>query len=392
MRRTLTLLFLILGAACAGELPTTESELGIASAGSDQPREALARRLARALADSTFRTEVQAALAASGHPEGKIHLGRFLRADGGRAARAVGADPSELSRSEKLEVYFPVPAHRAAWRGGADVLVGTIGGDAEQPVGFDVRGRRLALDPDTPPVAPVLAVVPLETDFGPEGSGPSAAKACADCDQDEGGVGSGGGGSAVTPGLYLRMSHLNESFESWLKGSPEIEVLVLGQKGTSDSLTRYQCAGNFAPTPYYFDQNSLDWSGTAMIMSQAQLDAYNAQHPGQAVRLFFMEDDDTSCEIRANNTDLRQLLTTVDSLVRGFSGGHTEESASGKAFRFFSAAQKIFSVVASAIKTNDDLIGNAVEDVTTAERYTGYNWIIKGANGRTNGYVKLEMR
>jgi hypothetical protein len=48
--------------------------------------------------------------------------------------------------------------------------------------------------------------------------------------------------------------------------------------------------------------------------------------------------------------------------------------------------------MASAIRTNDDLIGNAVEDVTTTERYAGYNWIIKGADGRTNGYVKLEMR
>lgn len=392
MRRTLTLLFLILGAACAEDLPTTESELSIATASADRPREALARRFARALADPAFRAEVRHALTASRHPEGKIHLGRFLRADGGRAARAVGADASELDRAERLEAYFPVPAHRAAWTGDAGLLVGTIGGDMEQPVGFDLRGQRLALDSDRPPAAPVLAVVPLETDFGPEGRGASSAQACAGCDDGEGGVGSGGGGSSITPGLYLRASHLRESFESWLKGSPEIEVLVLGQKGATDSLTKYQCAGNFAPGAYYFDQNSLDWSGSALMMSQAQLDAYNTQHPGQAVRLFFMEDDDTSCEIRANNTDLRQLLTSVDSLVKGFSGGHTEESVTGKAFRYYRAAQKIVSVVASAIKTNDDLIGNAVEDVTTTERYTGYNWIIKGADGRTNGYVKLEMR
>ena len=361
MRRTLTLLFLVLGAACADDLPTTESELSIATASSDRPREALARRFARALADPGFRAEVEAVLAASQHPEGKIHLGHFLRADGGRAARSLGADASELSRAEGLEAYFPVPAHRAAWRGGADLLVGTIGGDTEQPVGFDLRGQPVTLDPERPPVAPVLAVVPLETDFGPEGKGPSAATACPDCGDGQSGGYASGGGSSIAPGLYLRTSHLRESFESWLKGSPEIEVLVLGQKGATDSLTKYQCAGNFAPGAYYFDQNSLDWSGT-------------------------------SCEIRANNADLRQLLTSVDSLVKGFSGGHEEESATGKAFRYYRAAQKIVSVVASAIKTNDDLIGNAVEDVTTSERYTGYNWIIKGADGRTNGYVKLEMR
>lgn len=391
MRRTLTLLLLVLGAACAGETPTEESGMSVAPAGADQPREALARRLARALADSAFRTEVRAALAASTFPEGKIHLGRFLRAENGRAARAIGAGAEEVGSAERLEVYFPVPAHRAQWNGSSSLLVGTIGGDSERPVGFDIRGQRFALDPGAPPTVPVLAVVPIETDFGPEGARVDAAKACLDC-EEEGGVGSGGGGSAITPGLHLRLSHLTESFESWLKGQPEIEVLVLGQKGDSDSLTSYQCAGNFAPGAYYFDQNSLDWSGSALIMSQTQLDAYDAQHPGQAVRLFFMEDDDTPCVIRANNADLRQLITTVDSVVRGFAGGHDEVIETGKTFRYLRAAQKIISVVASAIKTNDDLIGNAVEDVTTSERYTGYNWILKGASGRTNGYVKLEMR
>jgi hypothetical protein len=64
----------------------------------------------------------------------------------------------------------------------------------------------------------------------------------------------------------------------------------------------------------------------------------------------------------------------------------------GKIFRYIPAAQKIISVIGSLINSNDDLIGNAVEDVTTTERYAGYNWIIKAETGRTNGYVKLLMR
>ena len=103
MRRPLTLLLLVLGAACAGETPTEESGLSVASAGPDQPREAVARRIARALADPAFRAEVHAALAASTLPEGKIHLGRFLRAENSRAARAIGAEPEEISRAEALE-------------------------------------------------------------------------------------------------------------------------------------------------------------------------------------------------------------------------------------------------------------------------------------------------
>ena len=129
-----------------------------------------------------------------------------------------------------------------------------------------------------------------------------------------------------------------------------------------------------------------------MLMSQAQLDAYSVQHPGEAVRLFFVEDDDTPCEIRANSTDLRRLLATVDSVVRGLSGGDDAATSTGRIFRYLKAGQKLLAVTASMIRTNDDLIGNAVEDVTTTERYPGYNWIIKGANGTTNGYVRLEMR
>ena len=387
---------LILAAACAGEgLPTApagDADASLSAAAAAAPaREQLARRLAQALAEPTFRSYLRAQLDTSGHDEGKVRLADLLTAADGRGLQALArADggraltSGELHASEAIEVYLPVPAHRRAWRGGPGLLVGTIGADGEVPVAFDLRGRRIALDPGSPPPTPVLAVVPLESELGPgRHSRPQLAAACiTECGDGSGSVGS----------LYLTASHLRESFESWLKGKPEIEVLVLGQKGASDSLTSYQCAGERGAGAYYFDQNSLDWRGSALIMSRAQLDAYNTQHPGQALRLFFMEDDDTPCQIRANNADLRELITTVDSLARGYAGGKDVPGGLGSIYRHFAIAQKIYSVVASAIKSNDDLIGNAVEDVVTTEQYPGYNWIIKGEDGRTNGYIKLEMR
>jgi hypothetical protein len=396
MIRHCILPLVLLAAACGRDSISTapaersnDADLRSASF-APSPREALARRLARALADSGFREHLHAQLDSSAHPEGKILLADLLTASGGQGLRALGAAGGALSAAERLaaeaiEVYLPVPAHRAAWRGGATLLVGTIGADGEIPVAFDPRDRRVLLDPSAPPAIPVIAVVPLESELGRRAR-PSGAVAapCEDC---------GGSGGGQTGGLYMTASHLRESFESWLKGKPEIEVLVLGQQGTSDSLTSYQCGGERAAGSYYFDQNSLDWSGSALLMSRAQLDAYSAQHPGQALRLFFMEDDDAPCQIRANNTDLERLISTVDSLVRGFAGGKDVSGGStGTIYRNFTIAQKIFAVVASAIKSNDDLIGNAVEDVVTSERYPGYNWIIKGEDGRTNGYLKLEMR
>lgn len=391
------LVMLVLAAAACGEqaLPTAPplpASISEARAGSPAAnREALARRMARALARAEFREYLSAALAASPHPEGKVGLATFLAASNGRGFRALAeagdtefVPTAEQREAERLEVYVPVPDHRSRWRGGADVMVGTIGDDDEAPVGFDLGARRVLLDRERPPDSPVLAVVPLEGAPGTLDRPVFAAAACQDgCDD----------GPAAVPGLYLTASHLRESFESWLKGSPEIEVLVLGQKGTTDSLTSYQCAGNGAAGASWFDQNELDWSGSALLFSQAQLDAFRAQHPGQATRLFFMEDDDGPCQLKANNLDLRQLLATVDSIVRGKAGGKdTTSSTIGKLYRNYTIAQKLFAAIASFLKTNDDLIGNAVEDVVTTERYPGYNWIIKGDNGRTNGYIKLEMR
>src|SRR5207237_9209441 len=114
------------------------------------------------------------------------------------------------------------------------------------------------------------------------------------------------------PGLYLTKAHFVDDFEGWLKGSPEFEVHILGQKGQTDSLTDYQCAGEKQPAPYTFDQNDLDWSGRVMLFSKAQLDAYNAKHPGQNVRVFVVEDDDTACEIKADRDILGNLFKSVN--------------------------------------------------------------------------------
>src|SRR5437762_14165957 len=85
---------------------------------------------------------------------------------------------------------LPVPAHRRAWTGGANVLVATAIGDHDVPVAFDVHGNRRLLDPEHPPATPVIAVVPVETDFSPK---PSALIACVEY------CGGGGRGRARAP-------------------------------------------------------------------------------------------------------------------------------------------------------------------------------------------------
>ncbi|HEU4800204.1 MAG TPA: hypothetical protein VFS94_06190 [Gemmatimonadales bacterium] len=385
---TLALLATLAVPGCSGDSPVAPGAPppdGAASAPGnsriDAARERLAAQFARALSRPDVRAAVHAAVRTSRFPEGKVALDRFLAAEHGRLRSLVraasGAQP-DLVAAGGLELYFPVPEHQAAWDGSRRILVGTIGDDGEVPVAFSTDGRRLHLDPSEPPATPVLAIVPRETDFT---TGPSLAAAAPGDDEP-----------GETPGLYLTRAHYNDDFESWLKGLPEFEVLALGQKGSTDSLSTYQCTSERAPGAYYYNQDQKDWSGSVLVLSQAQLDNYRAVHAGQAMRLFFVEDDDTRCVIKSDPADLHSLIASVDSLVDGLAGGTDVWSVAGRTWRSFPIAQKVLSVAASLIKTNDDLVGNAVEDVTTAERYAGHNWIVKGKHGQTNGYVKLEVR
>ena len=360
-----------------------------ATAPSPERPERLARLFARALQNPAFRTYVKAQLDSSPFPEQKIQLQGFLSARGGRALRDLARENAiteddvsqEAAGAVPLEVYLPVPGHRAAWTGDANVLVATAIGDRESPVAFSPDGRRTLLSPTAPPATPVLVLVPVETNF----DAPPARAVCSDC-------GGGGGGTPGSPiGLFLTKAHFEDEFESWFKGKPEYELHILGQAGQTDSLTDYQCAGADAGGPYAFDQNERDWSGTVLLFSQQQLDNYKAAHPGQSVRVFAVEDDDTPSKIITNKDDLNRLLRLVDSIYAKRTGGRDTTIV----IKYFKAAKMLrnfFTMVASFIKTNDDLIGTAVEDQVTGAFYSGFNWIVKGQNNITTGWLKLEMR
>lgn len=375
---TPTLLLLISVAACQ-DTPSSpqpaEAPVRASVASPASQREALVRQFARRLADPALRRAVNDAIARSPHAESKVPFDQFLERHPERAS--AGRRPLHPGLAAQLEMYFPVEAHRRAWDGSAELLIGTIGRDDETPVAFTTEGRRVLLDPVTPPTIPVLSVVPRETDF--DGVGAMATSPCSSCGGD-------------IPGLYLTRSHTNSTFESWLKGKPEFEILVLGQDGSTDSMTVQQCLNERGVSPAYFNQDGKDWSGGALVISQPQLDAFRQAHPGQALRLFMVEDDDTPCAIKASAADIGGIITSVDSLVRGLAGGRDVFSTAGRLWKAVPVLQQIVSATASVFKTDDDLVGNAVEDVTTAERYTGYNWIIKGKNGQTNGVLTLEMR
>jgi len=178
-----------------------------------------------------------------------------------------------------------------------------------------------------------------------------------------------------------------------LKGAPEFEVHVLGQSGQTDSLKDYQCAGERQSWPYYFDQNNLDWTGSVLLFSRTQLDNYHAAHLNQDLRVFAVEDDDTACQIKTDNDVFKRLEEAVDGANRALTAGKdTTSSTAGRIWKFAQALQKLFTAIASLINTNDELVGNAVQDSIAGEYHAGFNWIVKGEQNVTNGWIKLEMK
>ena len=405
-RNILAAMALLAGiAACADRTPPTaplSAALAPGPAAAEQERmQRLARYLARALDDPGFRVSLRAALEQSSFAEHKVYFQGLLTENNRRVlrdiARVTGIRENliqdDAANTMALEIYLPVPEHRARWKGEPDILVATAITDGDIPVAFDTRGVQHLLDPLRPPDRPVLSLVPVETDFSRRG--PAGATCTPETCPPSGGGGGGGGGGGSTPqapGLYLDYVHVTQSFESWLKGNPEFEMHVLGQLGLTDSLKDYQCAGEQAGGPYSYDQNKLDWTGNVLLFSQAQLDTYRAQHPGQSLRVFMVEDDDTACDIRNGNNTLESILAVVDAAYSGYTGGKDSTAGTLKFFQKARALQKLLQRLVHLINTNDELVGNAVEDAVVGQYYSGANWIIKGENNMTNGWIKLVMR
>ncbi len=399
LHRILTVAVLAAVLGCTDRAPVTAPDGGVPAAASlatlSKRPEALAKIVAKGLRNAAFRAYLKAQLDASPYREHKLQFQTFLAANGGHALRQIASENgmSEASIAEQakaaieLEIYLPVPAHRAAWTGDENVLVATALTDDDPPIAYDVDGHRQILDPKTPPATPVLAVVPVETDFSVR---PARVVECiTECDGGGGIIGDVNPPPPPPPGLYMTKSHFVQDFEGWLKGSPEFEVHILGQNGQTDSLVDYQCAGEHAGGPYTFDQNDLDWSGSVLLFSKTQLDQYNAAHPNQNIRVFVVEDDDTACQIKTDPNQFQHLIDVVDSTYGRLTSGNDSSRIIPKYFGRAKSAYNIFRALANLIMTNDDLVGNAVEDQVVGATYPGFNWFVKGDNNITNGWINL---
>lgn len=423
-QRLAALALLAAVAACTDHdpsAPVAPSEAGAPEAG--PPAEAgggeavrmqrQARRFARALDRPEFREYVRSQLVASPVAEHKLYFQRFLDRDGRRALRALAdADrepesvvSTDASEGMAAEVYFPVPGHLEQWSGGPEVLVATALRDRDAPIAFDTKGRRHVLSADGPPSQPVLALVPLETDFDRvEAPGRVICDAGTCPEGGTGGGGSTGGGSggpSTTPpaqSLYLTRAWFASDFEGWLKGNPEYELHVLGPNTTADStnMITYQCVGEHAPAGYYWDMNSTSWTGTALVFTAAQMDAFNLKFPGKSYVLMAIEDDDTPCVIKTNEDRFSSAFAAMKNAYNSYIGIKDVQVITGDGLaRILTAAKSAASLInalANLIKTNDDMIGIAVRDSVAGRSSPLGNWAVLNGPSVLNGWLKLDMR
>ncbi len=380
--------------------------LGIDREARRAPMERLARRVALALADPEFRAYVRRSLDASPFAERKLPFSRFLSAEGSRAgaalARADGSSPAavtaDLTVAGGLEFYFPVPAHRAAWQGGDDLLVATEVEDHEAPVAFDTKGVRHVLDPRTPPRIPVLAVVPQETDFeAPSGLQGAVIAPCDTCDTG-GSRGDGTGGiglpypTDLPPSLRMTYFNVNKDFEGWLKGDPEYEIHVMAPVSLADTLnyrTLY-CIGEHSSK--YWNNDNDSWSGSVTLMTPQELDAYHAAFPNNNYSVLAIEDDDTACEIKVDRDLLSALVSSVSKAYANYKAAKDSLGLNGKTVMAAKSAWNVIAAFANFFKTNDDMIGIAVANSISGLYSANANWAWIGASANRYGWVKLEMR
>ena len=128
-----------------------------------------------------------------------------------------------------------------------------------------------------------------------------------------------------------------------------------------------------------------------MLFSQAQLDAYKADHPTQALRILVLEDDDEPCAIKTDSSRFAKMVSLIVANYGQLTGGK-DTLISIKTFKKAQTLLAILKSIWSFLTTQDDLVGIAIEDAVAGEYFPGANWIVKGENTISQGAIRLEMR
>lgn len=366
--------------------------------------EPFAQNLARFLATPRGRRFLANEFRRSRVKEQKVELRSLLA----HMLRDPGAELTSSSRTATqsmatsaneyapIEVYIPFADQRARWTENDAVQVVAILDDDDDPIAYQGDGSRSVLSKTAKPAVTTVVVTAAEQSFTTGSMGSMI------CDPDVTDCSSGGGGGSgddpppppADTSLFMTRLKIDSDYESIFKGSPEFEVHILGPAGTTDSVTTMQCAGEHAGTPYAFDYNDTDhtWTGNVLLFSKAQMAAFHSGHPGKAFRVFVVEDDDESCVLRMDETEVQSMFALFSSTFSGLDAAIDTTFNLVNTLKAGNAVYNFLSSLANFILTKDDLVGTALADSVVGEYFTDANWVIRGPGNSTKGYMKLEMK
>lgn len=390
----------------------------------------LTRTVALALQDPGLRHRVKADMRESRFThEHKLHFSSYLQGRSGGILLAKMAKESGKNREEilalidqvrPLEFYMPVKAQRESWRGGADVVVGSLLEDHEVPTVYTVRGEPVHVGAEETPVQPAIALVPVEAHFNQplnaryrnrnDGGGETIGT-YAECEIQfesptiddgsttcgDGGGGGGGGGGTTDPwasratGLYVTTLNIDGDHEGAFKGDPEFEIHLQAPINDPSVAEDIRCAGKEAPdyrSRFNYDNNGNNYSGAVLVADSAEQARFRATY-GTTVgmNIIFWEDDDTACAIKANEDRFRNMMNTIAENYKDVYAA-IQDLNIRSLVKALPGLKNIISAVASWVKSNDDLVGSAVE-MGCYRDYTNFNFAIKDGTS-TVGCVQLK--
>lgn len=365
----------------------------------------LARLVAVALDDSATRAVFESGWRSSTYREQKQHFASLLGDRGrpilARMAARAGRTQTQLlqlvSQVVDLEIYLPVREHRRDWAGGRDAVVAFALHDHEIPEGFRIGGEPFVFtSAEVPPPTPVIALVPVETDF-------RISVARAMCYEDCGSGGGGSGGSPPPPpaGLYMTFAAVTGDFEGFLMGDPEFEIHVMSRKTALDTgAVDNQCIGEHAAnsgnqsgiksTLYVYDQNNAEWSGSVMLFDQDRIDA--ARVLDSSLAIWMWEDDNDDCKIVQTDHTIESVIKDLVPILIG--GNNALKVLEHQTLGNILAAGIVLYKALNTFSNwqNDDHVGVIVAASSVGASYGDATHAIVNRDGSVRGRAWLEMR
>lgn len=237
------------------------------------------------------------------------------------------------------------------------------------PVGFEPSGKPFRFtSAEQPPDVPVLALVPIETNFDHT---PVPSFSSGDCDPtaviecpDEGEGGATINWGNLPTGIYMTAAHLPDDHEGFMMGAPEFEVHLQVQQTSPDTARDVRCVGADAPDPTsHYDQNNATWEGAARLASLAEVEQFRLMVPDSSGATFVVWEDDTDpCVIREDP----EHWTWWFGVLGGTNAG-VAMIALGGVLDILGGA----GVLAGVVSIVADLLGGQADDVVGAFSHTG---------------------